>query len=262
MVRTLLITVTILSITQVNCWLARPPQNHFTNIKTQISFLHSTEISKVKYPYRTELDAKKKKGPKGAAQAALKALEVIEAQEQEEMQNIEVKTPEPQSAGKSAKNAKAAAVGAIEALEAAEAAATLSDETEIVEEPKVTKKSKKKKSKKKNGQTIVESGEETKSVSNVTPSEIVAEATLTPEIESADSDDTEVSSESSETLEERMRRTRPPSRVRITESAQPGFVSLRLEDVGIVFRNQEVLKGATWEVRDVPFQKFLHLSSW
>jgi len=33
------------------------------------------------------------------------------------------------------------------------------------------------------------------------------------------------------------------------ESAQPGFVSLRLENVGITFRNQEVLKDVTWGVQ-------------
>jgi len=52
-----------------------------------------------------------------------------------------------------------------------------------------------------------------------------------------------------ETLEEKVRRTRPPPRVRISESTQPGYVSMRMEGVGVTFRNQEVLSDATWEVK-------------
>lgn len=33
------------------------------------------------------------------------------------------------------------------------------------------------------------------------------------------------------------------------ESAQPGYIALRLEDVGVTFRDQEVLKGVTWGVQ-------------
>jgi len=48
------------------------------------------------------------------------------------------------------------------------------------------------------------------------------------------------------TLEERIRKERPPPKIRVMEGVQPGYVSLRLEDVSIIFRNQEVLKGVTW----------------
>eukprot|EP00980_Cylindrotheca_fusiformis_P014895 scaffold4062_cov137-Cylindrotheca_fusiformis.AAC.1 len=51
------------------------------------------------------------------------------------------------------------------------------------------------------------------------------------------------------TLEDKIRKDRPPPRIRVMESAQPGFVSLRLENVGITFRNQEVLKDVTWGVQ-------------
>lgn len=51
------------------------------------------------------------------------------------------------------------------------------------------------------------------------------------------------------TLEERIRKERPPPRIRVMESSQPDFSSLRLEDVYITFRNQEVLKGVTWGVQ-------------
>ncbi len=52
-----------------------------------------------------------------------------------------------------------------------------------------------------------------------------------------------------ETLEAKIRKSRPPPRVRISSTSQPGFVSLRLEGVAITFRNQEVIKDATWEVK-------------
>mmetsp|Transcript_15740 Transcript_15740/g.23845 ORF Transcript_15740/g.23845 Transcript_15740/m.23845 type:complete len:876 (+) Transcript_15740:78-2705(+) len=51
------------------------------------------------------------------------------------------------------------------------------------------------------------------------------------------------------TLEEKIRKERPPPRVRVMEVSQPGQVSLRLENVGIIFREQEVLKDVTWGVQ-------------
>ncbi len=51
------------------------------------------------------------------------------------------------------------------------------------------------------------------------------------------------------TLEERIRKERPPPRVRVMESSQPNFSSLRLENIGITFRDQEVLKDVTWGVQ-------------
>lgn len=52
-----------------------------------------------------------------------------------------------------------------------------------------------------------------------------------------------------ETLEAKIRKARPPPRVRISSTSQPGFVSLRLEGVAVTFRNQEVVKDATWDVK-------------
>lgn len=51
------------------------------------------------------------------------------------------------------------------------------------------------------------------------------------------------------TLEERIRKERPPPRIRVLESAQPNFSSLRLENVGVTFRDQEVVKDVTWGVQ-------------
>ncbi|KAG7352934.1 ABC transporter related protein [Nitzschia inconspicua] len=62
-------------------------------------------------------------------------------------------------------------------------------------------------------------------------------------------EDVTVSDSNRVTLEDKIRRERPPPRIRVMEGAQPGFVSLRLENVGITFRNQEVLKDVTWGVQ-------------
>jgi ATPase subunit of ABC transporter with duplicated ATPase domains len=51
------------------------------------------------------------------------------------------------------------------------------------------------------------------------------------------------------TLEDKIRKERPPPRIRVMESAQPDYMALRLENVGITFRNQEVLKDVTWGVQ-------------
>ena len=51
------------------------------------------------------------------------------------------------------------------------------------------------------------------------------------------------------TLEDKIRKERPPPRIRVMESTQPGYTSLRLENVGITFRNQQVLKDVTWGVQ-------------
>lgn len=57
-----------------------------------------------------------------------------------------------------------------------------------------------------------------------------------------------VQEEEEVTLEDRIRKERPPPRIRVMEGVQPGYVSLRLEDVSVTFRNQHVLKGVTWGV--------------
>lgn len=56
-------------------------------------------------------------------------------------------------------------------------------------------------------------------------------------------------SKKSLTLEDKIRKERPPPRIRVMEVSQPGYTSLRLENVGITFRNQEVLTDVTWGVQ-------------
>jgi ABC-type multidrug transport system fused ATPase/permease subunit len=52
------------------------------------------------------------------------------------------------------------------------------------------------------------------------------------------------------TLEDKIRKERPPPRIRVMESVQAGYVSIRMENVGIIFRNQQVLKDVTWGVQN------------
>jgi ATPase subunit of ABC transporter with duplicated ATPase domains len=51
------------------------------------------------------------------------------------------------------------------------------------------------------------------------------------------------------TLEDKIRKERPPPRIRILDAPQPGYVALRLEHVGMIFRNQMVLSESTWGVQ-------------
>mmetsp|Transcript_58811 Transcript_58811/g.144154 ORF Transcript_58811/g.144154 Transcript_58811/m.144154 type:complete len:1107 (+) Transcript_58811:64-3384(+) len=52
-----------------------------------------------------------------------------------------------------------------------------------------------------------------------------------------------------ETLEAKIKKSRPPPKVRIDSGVQPGYVNVRLEDISVIFRNQEVCSGCTWGVQ-------------
>lgn len=68
--------------------------------------------------------------------------------------------------------------------------------------------------------------------------------------EHAAADDDEEAVQEGPTLEERVRSSRPPGRVRISnDGVAPGSVFVRLENVGVIFRNQEVIKEASWGVQ-------------
>jgi len=59
----------------------------------------------------------------------------------------------------------------------------------------------------------------------------------------------ETSKEGKLTAEERIRKERPPPRIRVMESSQPDYTAMRLENIAITFRDQPVLKSATWGVQ-------------
>ena len=94
------------------------------------------------------------------------------------------------------------------------------------------------------GTTFAEEEEETTTV-------LVNGSNANGDPTSDDGDDNESSSESNTvTLEDKIRRERPPPRIRVMEQTnQPGYTSLRLENVGITFRNQQVLRDVTWGVQ-------------
>eukprot|EP01038_Epipyxis_sp_PR26KG_P004184 gene4184-5955_t len=50
------------------------------------------------------------------------------------------------------------------------------------------------------------------------------------------------------TIEQRVRKEKPSSRIRFTESSQPGFVLMGLEKVGVMYGNEVILKDATFTV--------------
>ena len=109
---------------------------------------------------------------------------------------------------------------------------------EVDENKKSDSKSKKKKNKDKDKSSV-----ETEEVSMATPiveQQEVVEAALEVEDLSIDPKD--------ETLEQRVRREKPPSRMRFAESSQPGFVMMGLENVGLVFGNNEILADSSFSV--------------
>ena len=50
------------------------------------------------------------------------------------------------------------------------------------------------------------------------------------------------------TIEQRVRKEKPPSRIRFAESAQPDFVMMSLEGVGLMYGNEVVLRDASFSV--------------
>jgi len=50
------------------------------------------------------------------------------------------------------------------------------------------------------------------------------------------------------TLEQKIRKEKPSARVRFIESSQPDFVSIGLEDVGLMYGNDVILKSATFSI--------------
>jgi ATPase subunit of ABC transporter with duplicated ATPase domains len=50
------------------------------------------------------------------------------------------------------------------------------------------------------------------------------------------------------TKEERVRKERPPSRIKFAESSQPDYVMMGLEKVSLVYGDAEIIKDATFSV--------------
>lgn len=123
---------------------------------------------------------------------------------------------------------------------------------EVVEEsaPKLSKKELKalqKKEEKSQAKTAKKQKEEAMEDDDVSVAAVNGDAVNGHAVNGDDEAATQESS--GPTLEDKIRKERPPPRIRVMESTQPGYTSLRLENVGITFRNQEVLKDVTWGVQ-------------
>ncbi|CAB1109843.1 ABC [Ectocarpus sp. CCAP 1310/34] len=176
---------------------------------------------------------KKKKGPKGAAADALAQLEELEAEGESLPPYLRTSIAWMDIPAAEAAATAPPAEHEVDRKEAREAEV----EVNLLQPPPRPKKGKKKR-----GAGGIEErlddfkGEGDEKMVDHGPSQ---EETATPK-------EAEVGKE---TLESKIRKSRPPPRVRISSSSQPGFVSLRLEGVAVTFRNQEVVKDATWDVK-------------
>lgn len=212
----------------------------------------------------TTLFAKKRKGNANAKLAALEALEALE-----EKVNVPLSLKEQKALAK--KQAKAEKNGASEqdandaepdaapkkqlsrkeqmlmkALELEKLDADKSLAQEEVSEPQLSKKELKalrKKEEKQAAKAAAKAEKKTARESSSAETEIVSSGETSGEPIPNPAEKKKL------TLEDKIRKDRPPPRIRVMESSQPGFVSLRLENVGITFRNQEVLKDVTWGVQ-------------
>jgi hypothetical protein len=119
-------------------------------------------------------------------------------------------------------------------------------------EEKMAAKLEKKLAKKALAKDDDESGDETDedTKSNVDDIDLVGNDDNNVDTETTDNDAIEPEVEvESITLEDKIRKERPPPRIRVMENTAQGYTSLRLENVGITFRNQQVLKDVTWGVQ-------------
>jgi ABC-type dipeptide/oligopeptide/nickel transport system ATPase subunit len=190
----------------------------------------------------TVLFAKKK----GGANAKLAALEALEALEEQ----VDLSEPVSKKEQKSLEKQKEMLLKALELerLDAEKEAAQGPAQSD--DEPKLSKKELKALQKKEEkmgakaaakAEKKAKKGGELEAASGVAVPESTVEEYAQVEAKKQETKNL--------TLEDKIRKNRPPPRIRVMEGAQPGFVSLRLENVGITFRNQEVLKDVTWGVQ-------------
>ena len=220
----------------------------------------------------TALFAKKKKTPAGAALDALEALDALDEDEplskKEQMQLKKQQEKEAKAAAAAAAAAeKASAEPAKKPLSKKEAmlqkalAMEAADEAQAAtsggadDAPKLSKKELKALKKKEEKEAAkLEKKKQKKLQNQQEQSEDGVDPVAASEEEAPVNGDAapEAVPEPPKrlTLEDKIRKDRPPPRIRVMESNQPGFTSLRLENVGITFRNQEVLKDVTWGVQN------------
>lgn len=107
--------------------------------------------------------------------------------------------------------------------------------------------SKKKKDKKKDKKKIDFTPSEESLVEEILPEPKDSKSIVHETLE--EKDDSAPLDPSGLTIEQKVRREKPSSRVRFTESTQPGYVMMGLENVGLMYGNDVILKDATMMVQ-------------
>jgi ABC-type Mn2+/Zn2+ transport system ATPase subunit len=221
-----------------------------------LMFSSSTEFTST--TTTTQLWAKKKSGAnnKLAALEALEALEETAALDQglsnKELMELEKKQKKEQKAAEDAKAAKLAKAMAMDKLD--EAASPSEEEDDAPKLSKKELKELKKKQEKEEAKAAAKAEKKGARAAEMAESEGLDAPALDVNGGAGDlkgvlvDEDAAPAAPTERTLEDKIRKDRPPPRIRVMESAQPGYTSLRLENVGITFRNQEVLKDVTWGV--------------
>jgi ATP-binding cassette subfamily F protein 3 len=192
---------------------------------------------------------------------AIKAKKAAEKKKKQEEKKKEQEKMEQEADGK--KDRRAAALKALEEMERMEAETAASEDSSVadIKGPKMSKKEAKMAAKKAAKEAAKKAAKEAKKAARKAELEGTdiegVNGVEEPDVAAADVEAPVNGSEATPapekkkklTLEERIRKERPPPRVRVMESSQPDFSSLRLENVGIIFRDQEVLKDVTWGVK-------------
>ena len=209
----------------------------------------------------TALEAKKKKSPAAAALEKLN-LDLLEDQDEplskkellkqqkkskKEEPTAEVEgTPEPSEKKLSKKELMLQKALDMEELDApqqdGEDASSATPKLSKKELNELRKKEEKEKAK-------MEKKKLKKAQATVESSGVEEDVLIAPDDESSSPEDAPAPSKKQLTLEDKVRKERPPPRIRVMENNQPGYINLRMENVGITFRNQEVLKDVTWGVQ-------------
>jgi hypothetical protein len=213
------------------------------------------DASKKKADDEKELAAKKNSDARAAALAALNNIDLddnapMSAKDKKEMEKkmakeAKKKEKEEEEAPVLSKKEKAA-LKAIEEMERMERDAAAKSESGGEPEVTLSKKDQKAAAKKAEKEAAKKAAKDAKRAANNSESEDVEAPVVAINGEGAPVEEAKVKTM---TLEQRIRKERPPPRIRVMESSQPNFSALRLENVGITFRDQEVLKDVTWGVQ-------------
>jgi len=222
------------------------------------------------------LFAKKKKGPAAAANAKLAALEALEALEEQDVLDVPLSKKEQKELEKQKKKEEAAAAAAAAQIEAAASKPKMSKKEEMLmkalemeemdnqrettshqvedSQPQLSKKELKALKKKEEKMAAKAAAKAEKKAARAAELDAEEPVNGANGADGAVVNGDEATAPAPEapkklTLEDKIRKERPPPRIRVMESAQPGYVALRLEKVGIMFRNQEVLNDVTWGVQ-------------